>query len=219
MTMEAKQATLKDVDAQGKGSALFAVWDTEDLDGDISRKGLFGHGVQEVFMIAHHLWSSGNPPLAKGVIYERPEGAVYDFEMNTEIEAGRAWLSHFRFDLAKGHAPRQAWSYGFKVLPEGFTPRPGRKGRELHALPSGHPGVLVIEVSPVTAAAQPLSRTLAAKQARLPVSTQRYFAERHAALDDVLRAQAAVRHEEMQEQARRLHAAFQERENELQRTY
>ena len=94
MGIEAKRAELKALDAEGNGSALFSLWDTSDLDGDITRKGFYGHGVQEVFMVPHHLWTSGQPPLAKGMICERPQGAVYEFEMNTELEQARSWLSH-----------------------------------------------------------------------------------------------------------------------------
>ena len=165
MAIELKGATLKALDASGEGEALFALWaPASDLDGDQTERGFFGNGVQEVFMIPHHNWTSGEPPIGKGTIWERPEGAVYAFKMNLGTERGRSWHSHLLFDIREGTKPRQVYSYGFRVVDGGGTARTdGFKGRRLHATSAGQPGALVIEVAPVTAAAQPLSRTLMAK--------------------------------------------------------
>jgi hypothetical protein len=216
MSLEAKQATLKQLDQAGKGQALFTLWDTEDLDGDISRKGMFGN-QQEPWLLPHHLWTTGAPPLGRGIIRETSEGAIFDFQLNMELQSAKDWLAHLRFDLAQGSGPKQAWSYGYRVLPDGFTPRPGRKGRELHALPSGHPGVLVVEVSPVTAAAQPRSRTLMAKGDGAPLSP-RQLAQARAMHDRcqqrgaLMREIADLEERILQEQARGLYASFLERE-------
>jgi hypothetical protein len=164
MGIEAKGAQLKALNDKGEGAALFAVWDAPDLDHDVPTRGFFGDGVQECWLLPHHLWTSGQPPLGKGIIYERGEGAVYEFRMNLDLDAARAWHSHFQFDLREGRTPRQQWSYGFRVSDGGSAPRPGgSKGRVLKALSDGRPGCAVIEVSPVTQAAQPLGRTLGAK--------------------------------------------------------
>jgi hypothetical protein len=164
MSIEVKGALLKALSDHGEGEALFALWaPAEDADGDVTERGFFGSG-QEVFMVPHHLWTSGQPPLAKGTIYEERIGAVYRFKMNLATDQGRNWHQHLLFDLREGEKPRQVWSYGFRLKEGGFTPRGGGfKGRRLHAAADGSPGAIVIEVSPVTAAAQPLSRTLTAK--------------------------------------------------------
>lgn len=223
MALETKSAELKKLDDSGKGEALFVLWEREDLDGDVTHKGAFGNH-QEPWLLPHHLWANGSPPLGKGVIVERREGAVFEFELNTELEAARSWLSHLRFDLSKGTAPKQAWSYGFRVAEGGFTPRPGQKGRELHARPDGQPGVLVVEVSPVTAAAQPLSRTLTAKNL---TAQQEVFREMHRrCLDrgrlmrDILALEHAIAYEEGREdreQVEELYRKFTERQVWLER--
>jgi hypothetical protein len=214
MSLEVKSMTLKTLDERGEGAALFALWDIPDLEGDIHERGYFGHGTQEVFMLAHHLMQSGQPPLAKGVIYEEAEGAVYRFRMNTATDQGRNWHQHFLFDLKEGNLPRQVWSYGFRVKPDGFTPRAdGFKGRRLHATREGQPGVIVLEVSPVTAAAQPLSRTLTAKTDGPPLTRaqNRHFAE----LEKRLHARMAERKAEEQLAAKQLRLRFLERQIEL----
>jgi hypothetical protein len=99
MNLEVKSATLKALEASGEGAALFAVWSEPDFDGDVTQKGFFGHRIQEVFMLAHHQLSSGNPPLAKGLIYEESEGAVYRFKMNLDLPQAQAWHSHFGFPV------------------------------------------------------------------------------------------------------------------------
>jgi hypothetical protein len=63
MSIEVKAMALKALDERGEGEALFAVWGQEDHDGDLTERGFFGDGVQEVFMVPHHLWTSGEPPL------------------------------------------------------------------------------------------------------------------------------------------------------------
>jgi hypothetical protein len=93
-----------------------------DSDNDITERGFFGDGVQEVFMVPHHLHQSGEPPLAKGVIWERAQGAAYEFRMNTALESAQAWLEHLKFDLRAGREPQQRWSYAFRVREEGSTP-------------------------------------------------------------------------------------------------
>jgi hypothetical protein len=212
MSIEVKAITLKRLEATGEGEALFALWSPhEDHDGDLTEKGFFGDGVQEVFMLPHHLWTSGQPPIAKGIIYERPNGAVYDFKMNTGTDLGKAWHTHFLFDLREGRAPQQVWSYGFRVKPDGSSPRPdGRKGRRLHASKAdGSPGAIVIEVSPVTAASQQLSRTLMAKTGGAPLTPTQLATARR--IERRLMERLAEQHQEEQLVAKRLRLAFLER--------
>jgi hypothetical protein len=218
MELEVKGMTLKALSERGEGEALFALWSPhEDHDGDLTEKGFFGNGVQEVFMLPHHLWTSGQPPIAKGIIYERPNGAVYEFKMNTETELGAAWHSHFLFDLREGRAPQQQWSYGFRVKPDGSSPRPdGRKGRRLHASKAdGSPGAIVIEVSPVTAAAQSRSRTLLAKTEGAPLT--RAQREHFAALEMRLHRHLAAQRAEEQQAAQALYQRFLQRQGAMAR--
>jgi hypothetical protein len=218
MELEVKGMTLKALSERGEGEALFALWSPhEDHDGDLTEKGFFGNGVQEVFMLPHHLWTSGQPPIAKGIIYERPNGAVYEFKMNTETELGAAWHSHFLFDLREGRAPQQKWSYGFRVKPDGSSPRPdGRKGRRLHASKSdGSPGALVIEVSPVTAASQQLSRTLTAKTDGAPLTPTQLATARR--IERWLGEMLAERRRAEQLEAKRLRLTFLERSIQIAR--
>ena len=116
-------------------------------------------------MLAHHQISSGNPPLGKGEIFEESEGPVYRFRLNLDLPQAKAWHSHLLFDLREGKKPRQEWSYGYRVKEGGWSPRTdGQRGRVLHAIKAtGQPGVHVHEISPVTLASQPLSRTMGAK--------------------------------------------------------
>jgi hypothetical protein len=219
MDIEVKRLTLKALEDNGEGEALFAVWGLPDLDGDISEVGWFGNGEQEVFMVPHHLMTSGQPPLAKGRIWERPSGAVYAFLMNLELETARAWHSHLKFDLREGIEPRQVWSYGFRVRAGGSTPRrDGSRGRLLHAVKeTGKPGAIVLEVSPVLAAAQPLTHTLMAKQQGAPLTPAQQAEVRRCRANfvhrEIIRLRAIVSHEANdQHAARALHAQFLQRE-------
>lgn len=162
-------------------------------------------------MLPHHLWTSGHPPLGKGTIHEEAEGAVYRFKMNLQTDQGRNWHQHLLFDLREGRQPQQAWSYGFKVREGGSTPRVGTRGRLLHAVKStGEPGAIVVEVSPVTAASQPLGRTLAAKTGGAPLTPRQRA--------DVIRIQRwldrmlAERICGEQRQAKQLHLAYLQRQ-------
>ncbi len=170
-------------------------------------------------MVPHHLSASGLPPLAKGGSWERTEGAVYEFRMNTELESARAWLSHFRFDLREGIEPRQVWSYGFRLKDGGSTPRrDGSRGRLLHAVKeTGEPGAIVLEVSPVLAASQPLTHTLMAKQHGAPLTPAQQAEVRRCRANfvhrEIIRLRALVSHDAtVQHEARALHAAFVARE-------
>lgn len=144
---------------RGEVEAVFARFNVEDHDRDITVPGAFTEGAPvAISAYGHKTWPEmgGLPPVGRGVIKTTPDEAVLHGRFFMDTTQGRE-----AFALVKGMGDLQAWSYGFDVV--SGDPRPGG-GRVLKAL-------TVHEVSPVFQAAGIGTRTLAMKDLTGPTTT------------------------------------------------
>lgn len=159
MEMETKSfiGSVKQATADGSGQMVVATLNVVDLDGDVTLPGFFGR--QTAVMVPTHDWA--HVPIGKGVVYERGNEAIVDFQLNLGIEAARDWHAAIKFDLENPPALQQ-YSYGFNIKTGGARKGTfeGRPVRFLQPLSDGSPGVTVFEVSPVLRAAGIRTRTL-----------------------------------------------------------
>ncbi len=149
--METKSFRLKEFDDEGVGSAVIATLGVLDRDGDVILPGAFG--VQHVAVVPAH--DASVVPLGKAVISERGNEAIAEFNLNTNIQGGKEWASHLKFDLAHGEAVQQ-WSFRYDVIDGATGEFGGEPARFLKSLQ-------VPEVSPVLVGAGINTRTMAAK--------------------------------------------------------
>lgn len=124
---------------KGEGSAVIAMLNVKDLDGDVTLPGAFGE--QHVNLIAAHNYQM--PRIGKAVIKEQDDMAIGEFIFNLDDDAqfAREWYSALKFDMEKGE-PLQEWSYGFRVIESDMGDFNGERVRFLKSLD-------VIEISPV----------------------------------------------------------------------
>lgn len=142
---------LKELDAKGKGLAVFATLNVKDKDGDVTLPGAFGE--QHVQMVGAHDWSS--VPIGKTRIYEEGDLALADFQLNLETIMGKEWYHAMKFDL--DHPPaKQEYSYGYNPTESESGDHNGERVRFLKRIE-------VFEVSPVLRGAGEGTRTLGLK--------------------------------------------------------
>jgi hypothetical protein len=181
METKAFIGAVKTASASGAGSLVVATLHTVDKDGDVTLPGYFGR--QTAMMVPAHDWT--HVPIGKGVVYERGDEAIVDFQLNMDIEAARDWHAAIKFDLDNPPA-LQEYSYGFTIKAGGSRQGDfgGRPVRFLQPLSDGSPGVTVFEISPCLRGAGVRTRTLNIDGATDPkAALQReylnYIASRH----------------------------------------
>lgn len=140
---------LKEVKAdEGFVAAVFATFNTIDLDGDVTLPGAFGGQDVRIAQWGHN-W--GDLPIGKGVIREQGNDAIVESSFFLDTDHGRN-----AFGTVKGLGNLQEWSYGFDVLKSSFGEFEGQPVRFLERLK-------VHEVSPVMLGAGIGTHTLEAK--------------------------------------------------------
>ena len=124
---------------EGVGTAIIATTNTgPDKDGDIYGKDVLS-GKQSTLILPAH--DGSNVPLGKATVYQTETDIRADLVFNLDIEDGRKWASALKFDLDNG-APKNEWSYGFRVLESDQETRDGERVNVLKKLD-------IFEVSPV----------------------------------------------------------------------
>jgi hypothetical protein len=112
MLIKVHEGNVKQLSEKGEGVAVISTLNVKDKDGDVTLPGAFGE--QFVPVVPAHNW--GAVPLGKAKIVERGNEAVAEFSLN--LNTGRDWYEHLKFDLA--HPPAlQQWSYGFSIPKDG----------------------------------------------------------------------------------------------------
>lgn len=149
--MESKSFSLKAIDDKGSGSAVIATLGVIDRDGDVILPGAFSE--QTVVVLPAH--DSRSVPLGKAVVSELGNEAIARFKFNQEVQVGKDWFSHLKFDLSEGQ-PVQEWSFRFDPIDESQGEFEGQKVRFLKKLK-------LVEVSPVLVGAGIDTRTLQIK--------------------------------------------------------
>lgn len=151
MRKQLKSVQVKENGDEGKIVAVFATFDTIDLDGDVTRPGAFPEG-KEVLMSAygHKSWM-GSLPVGKGTITQTKTEAIFDGEFWLDTGAGKE-----TFLAVKNAGALQEYSYGYEPLEFSFGEFEGQQVRFLDK-------VDVDEVSPVLKGAGIDTRTLAVK--------------------------------------------------------
>lgn len=144
----------------GEGQMVVATLNVVDKDGDVTLPGAFGR--QTAVMVPVHDWA--HVPIGKGVVFERGNDVLVDFQLNLDIEAARDWHAAIKFDLENPPA-LQEYSYGYEIKAGGARKGTfaGRTVRFLQPVDDGSPGLTVIEVSPVMRGAGVRTRTLSMK--------------------------------------------------------
>jgi hypothetical protein len=146
---------IKSEDA-GEVTAVFATFNTIDLDGDVTVPGAFEDGAGVVISAYGHTSWGGALPVGKGVIRSTETEAILDGRFFLDTTAGRD-----TFTVVKELAPQGEWSYGYDPLKFSFGEFEGQRVRFLEQQK-------VYEVSPVMLGAGVNTRTLVAKS-RLPL--------------------------------------------------
>lgn len=150
-----KTKTFRDVDIKADGSgefsAVFSTFDTIDLDGDVTLQGAFTEGeAVRISAYGHESWM-GALPVGRGAIRTTDREAIVDGKFFLDTTSGRD-----TYEVVKGMADLQEWSYGFDILERGQGEFEGQDVQFLRKLK-------VHEVSPVLLGAGIATRTLAVK--------------------------------------------------------
>ena len=120
-----------------------------DKDGDVYGKDVLS-GKQSTLILPAH--DGSNVPLGKATVYQTETDIRADLVFNLDIEDGRKWASALKFDLDNG-APKNEWSYGFRVLESDQETHDGERVNVLKKLD-------IFEVSPVVRGAGNETRTI-----------------------------------------------------------
>jgi HK97 family phage prohead protease len=136
---------------KGEVEAVFASYNVEDKDGDVTLPGAFVDGAPVRISAYQHKTWDGLLPVGRGVIRVNGDDAVLDGRFFLNTTAGRD-----TFEVVKEMGDLQEWSYGYDALD---TYRGEHKGRNVRFLPRQ----VVHEVSPVMIGAGNTTRTLAVK--------------------------------------------------------
>lgn len=136
METKAFVGAVKEATANGAGQLVVATLNTIDKDGDVTLPGYFGR--QSAVMVPAHDWQ--HVPIGKGVVYERGDEAIVDFQLNLDVAAAKDWHAAIRFDLDNPPA-LQEYSYGFQIKSGGSRKGDfgGRPVRFLQPLSDGSP--------------------------------------------------------------------------------
>lgn len=142
-----------DGDDVGEVEAVFSTFDVVDSDGDVTLPSAFTDGAPvRISAYGHGSWG-GALPVGVGEIRTDPHRAVLHGRFFLNTTAGRD-----TFEVVKGLADLQEWSYGFDIDEDAVETRDGETVRVLKR-------VTVHEVSPVMLGAGVGTRTLAVKAA------------------------------------------------------
>lgn len=156
--MEHKTVLPEIKDVEGRTvHAVIATLDYPDQQRDTVKDGFFSIHPTPALIVPAHTWTHVH--LGKSWSYQRgPE--IHTRLLFNQTKAADEWLEAIRFDFQHGE-PLQRWSWGFKAHEDAQTRT--KSGRDLHARPSGEPGIMLFEVSPVLQAASIGTRTTAIK--------------------------------------------------------
>lgn len=131
--------------APGSFRATFSLFNTKDLDGDVTLPGAFDVGAPVRLAAFGHDWYS--PPIGVGVIGADDQRAWIDGQFNLNMQSGRD-----TYESVKALGALQQWSYGYDVVEASADQFEGERVQLLKKL-------TVHEVSPVMLGAQPLTST------------------------------------------------------------
>jgi hypothetical protein len=137
-------------DATGEVSAMFAKFNDEDKQGDLTLPGAFGDQSIIISGYGHASWNSGVNalPVGKGRIYDGAEGGVMQGKFFLETTAGKE-----TYLTVKALGELQEWSYSLPDIDFEMREQDGRRVRILKK-------IKVNEVSPVLMGAGNGTRTL-----------------------------------------------------------
>lgn len=137
----------------GQFEATFSLFNSKDLDGDVTLKGAFQDGAEVRIAQWGHNW--GAPAIGKGIIHADHEKAWVEGQFFLNSQAGKD-----TYEAVKGLGSLQQWSYGYDIKDSEKGDFNGEKVRYLKELD-------VHEISPVMLGAQPLTETTAIKEAKV----------------------------------------------------
>lgn len=136
MIRKTGQATIKAMNENGSGSAVFATLGVVDKDGDLTIPGAFGDQMAK--FVGAHNW--GEPSIGGAKVREEGNLAIADFQINLDMAQGQEWYKSLKFNFDNGIP--QEFSYGFDVVKFSYKQEGSQNVRVLEQMK-------VHEVSPV----------------------------------------------------------------------
>jgi HK97 family phage prohead protease len=149
--IERKQLSFQELNDSGEFVAVFSLFNTVDRDGDITLPTAIKDGISVPISYWGHRHT--DLPVGSGTIVNDGATAKVVGKFFLDTEGGAE-----TYKVVRNLGELQQWSYGYIVRKSSFQTIDGTRVRVLEDLD-------IIEVSPVLAAAQPLTHTVAIKSA------------------------------------------------------